>query len=124
MACSAPDIAAAPKVVLAGEKWPVPVLALRQIGIILPQWMRAAQATRDFVNLTPDGFAAIVDVLHAALSRANPELTREQVLDLAIDINEIAPALTIIARQSRILKEEGGGGAPTGEAQGETISPT
>jgi hypothetical protein len=97
------EIDLAPKIEVGGRQWPVPQLAARQLRVILPRWREVAGI--DYGTITTQQFDACVDVLHAAISRANPDVGREEILDLPITIYEILPALNIIAEQMGVLKK-------------------
>lgn len=118
---SADEVASAPKIILGDRQWPVPVLAARQLRVILPLWRKVV--TIDYAKVTTSDLDTTFDVLHAALTRAHPAMTRDEILDMPIALHEISPALDVIAGQMRILKKPGDREA-TGETKGETGSPT
>lgn len=117
---SADEIASAPKVTLGGQEWPVPVLAARQLRVILPLWRKVVSI--DYAEVTTADMDTTFDVFHAALTRARPEITRDDVLDMPIALHEIMPALDVIAGQMRILRKAGDRES-AGEKKGEAISP-
>jgi hypothetical protein len=87
----------------------------------LPLWRKVA--TIDYSNVTSDDLDNAYTVLSAAITRAHPNFTREDLLELPISIFEIPVALDKIAAQLGILERAEGKDHP-GEAQGETSSPT
>jgi hypothetical protein len=113
------DIKSAPTVSVGKQDWPVPVLVARQLRTILVRWPLAVAGIKNFQAITGEQFDAAIDVLHAGLSRAHPNLLREDLLNLPIQIDEIAPALIMIAAQSGVLKEAEDGKPAAGEAKGE-----
>ena len=101
------DCAGAPVVVLAGREWFVPVLAMRQVRVVVPGLMRLMPVLQDLqsgeasamARLSEDNFDNIVAVVHAALTRAYPELTHEAFLDLPISTPELVAALGVVTRR-------------------------
>ncbi len=62
----------------------------------------------------------MVGVVHVALTRAYPTLTRDQLEDLPISVNELAAALPVAAIQSRTIRP-GRRSRRGGSASGEPI---
>ena len=92
------ELAAADKITLGGKTYAIPQMAPRQMRIIIP-------AMREFptfsvAQLAAEHFDRLVDILHASLSRAYPEMKRDDVEDLPIAIEEWAPAMATIAKAS------------------------
>lgn len=112
------ELSEAPQITLGKKLWRVPELAARQNMRIVPKIM-AAQKT-DFGSLTEDGIKIFYDIGFIALTRANPELTREQFDELPVGLNELLAALPIIARQAGMAVAEvatgGQGEAPAAMA--------
>lgn len=118
------DCLGAPVVTLAGREWFVPILAMRQARIVVPGLMRLMPVLQSLqsgdasamAQLDEETFEAILDVVHAALTRAYPTLTREAFLDLPASTPELIAALAVVTRQTGFFKA----GDAAGEALGET----
>lgn len=125
------DCDGAPVVVLAGREWFIPVLAMRQSRIVVPGLMRLMPLLGELQNghtsamakLGEEEFDVIVSVVHAALTRAYPNLTREDFLDLAISTPELIGALGTVTRQTGFFKPSETGDKSEGEAHGEMPAP-
>jgi hypothetical protein len=90
-----------PTIQLAGRAWPVPMLAPRQNRVVVPgigRWARSG----DPVGTTEQFDEAIV-VVHAALTRAHPSLTREEFEDWPVSARELMAALPVIAQQTGLF---------------------
>ena len=119
------DCLGAPLVTLAGREWFVPVLAIRQARVVVPGLMRLmpvlqAMQTGDaaaMAQLSEANFDAIVGVVHAALTRAYPDLSREEFLDLPASTPELVAALTVVTRQTGFFKPGDAPGELMGEAR-------
>jgi hypothetical protein len=102
------DCANAAVVTLAGREWFVPALAMRQARIVVPALMRLmpvlqnlqSGATEGAAQLSENDYDAILDVVHAALTRAYPRLTRDEFLDLPASTPELIAALAVVTRQT------------------------
>ena len=55
-------------------------------------------------QLSQADYDAILDVVHAALTRAYPRLTREEFLDLPASTPELIAALAVVTRQTGFFK--------------------
>ena len=122
------ELAAAPRVTLGGLSFALPAMAPRQMRVILPAL--AAMPDSRVARLSAANFDSLVDILHAALSRARPEITREEIEDLPIAVEEYGPALAAIAAACGMrpapaagLAEAGHTGAAPGKDEGEAPSP-
>jgi hypothetical protein len=118
------DCSGAPVVTLAGREWFVPVLAMRQARIVVPALMRLMPVLQSLQSgeaapLSEQDYDAILDVVHAALTRAYPRLTREEFLDLPASTPELIAALAVVTRQTGFFKPADGGEDHPGEALGE-----
>ncbi|HXY57618.1 MAG TPA: hypothetical protein VEH76_03465 [Methylocystis sp.] len=119
------DCAGAPVVTLAGREWFVPVLAMRQARVVVPGLLRlmpvlAAMQTGDaaaLAQLSQENFETIVDVVHAALTRAYPALSREAFLDLPASTPELIAALAVVTRQTGFFKPADAPGESSGETR-------
>lgn len=110
----------APTVTIAGREWPVPMLAPRQNRIVVPilvelmpriqkvQEEAAKSENSEFAFLKEFVGAAIYDQLltatYTALTRAAPDLKREDFDDMPVTLSELFAALTVIARQAGIIR--------------------
>ncbi len=136
------DGAGAPVIVLAGQEWIIPVLAIRQNRIVVPRLRKLipllGRAARDPLSaelMSADCLAAneelmtegvvneIVLVLHAALTRAY-EITLEEFLDLEIAPHEWVGALGVVIQQTQFFKTGGGRVATAGEDETTTATST
>lgn len=112
-----------PTIILAGREWAVPKLAPRQNRIVvpalvalIPKILRArddADAANDsgsFVQLAryldTQSYDTLAGLVFAALTRAQPELSRESFDDMAIDTFELVAAVVPIARAAGLLRSE------------------
>ena len=106
------DCANAAVVTLAGREWFVPVLAMRQARVVVPALMRLmpvlqnlqSGATEGAAQLSEKDYDAILDVVHAALTRAYPRLTRDEFLDIPASTPELIAALAVVTRQTGFFK--------------------
>lgn len=117
------DCDGAPIVALGGREFFVPELALRQSRIVVPGLIRLMPALAALES-RPDALGEaewndLVRVVHAALTRAYPGLTLDEVLDLPATLAELAGAVAVITRQTGMFKPAE---TDAGEASGETES--
>ena len=106
------DCAKAAVVTLVGREWFVPVLAMRQARIVVPALMRLMPVLQNLQNgaamgvaqLSQADYDAILDVVHTALTRAYPRLTRDEFLDLPASTPELIAALAVVTRQTGFFK--------------------
>jgi hypothetical protein len=125
------DCAGAPVIALAGREWFVPTLAMRQARVVVPGLMRlmpVLQALQggeisSMAQLSQESFDAIVDVVHAALTRAYPLLSREEFLDMPASTPELVAALTVVTRQTGFFKPGDTAGEEIGEAAKASTAP-
>lgn len=85
---------APPKITLAGEEWDIPILAPKQNRIIVPAFLKLA----DPVNR----YAALLDIVFTALTRARSDLKREEFEEMPILTSELIAALPVIQQQAGI----------------------
>ncbi|HUO54276.1 MAG TPA: hypothetical protein VMU18_06030 [Rhodoblastus sp.] len=109
------DCARAPVVALGGREFFVPVLALRQARVVVPGLLKlmprlnAVQArigAGDPLGATlldRDDVELMIDVVHCGLTRAYPDLSRDDLLDLEAAFPELVSALAAIARQTGLF---------------------
>ena len=95
------------KITLGGADFAVRPLTLRQLRSVLPAFARAGAIGAE------DGVDAAIEILAATLSRDHPEITREMLLDTEASVQELAEAVTTVARLSGLV-------AP-GEAQAGSV---
>ncbi len=109
------DCAQAAIIALAGQEFFVPFLALRQARIVVPgllKLMPRLNAIQTRIGhgealavalLERDDVELMIDVVHAGLTRAYPEMSRDDVLDLEAGFSELIAALAVIARQTGLF---------------------
>jgi hypothetical protein len=117
------DCVGAPVVTLGGCEWFVPILAMRQARVVVPALMRlmpVLQAMQSgeastLARLSEQNFDAMIDVVHAALTRAYPTLSRDEFLDLPASTPELVAALAVVTRQTGFFRPADAAGEPAGE---------
>jgi hypothetical protein len=109
------DCAKAPVAALGGQEFFIPLLSLRQARVVVPGLLKllprlnAIQArigagdSLAAAQMEQDDFDLMIDVVHAGLSRAHPDFTRDDLLDLEAGFVDLAGALAIIARQTGLF---------------------
>jgi hypothetical protein len=123
------NCAGAPTVTLGGEELFIPVLALRQARIVVPGIMkllpRLNQIQQEIAGRNQAGALLafedvdlMIDVVHAALTRAYPQMTRDDLLDREATLAQLVVSISVIARQTGLFAP-----ASPGEQQGETATP-
>jgi len=100
------DLIEGEEVSLGGTKYTVPALTLGQIRRMKDKIQ--ALATLNPMTADDGNFNDFLDVVHAALGRNYPDLTREQLVDL-IDLRNVKPLMQAIVNAS--------GFVPAGEAK-------
>jgi hypothetical protein len=95
------EIDAAPKVTLGKKEWAMPELAGRQIQKIVPRIFRgfkvvSLMAAQKADEVTDDDLGVLYDIAYIALTRAHPELTRDEFDDLPVTISELMNAIVVI----------------------------
>jgi hypothetical protein len=100
---------------LGGREFFIPQLALRQARIVVPGLLKlmprlnAIQARIGAGDplgpalLERDDVELMIDVVHSGLTRAYPEFSRDEVLDLQAGFAELIAALAVIARQTGLF---------------------
>lgn len=111
------DCARAPVVALGGQEFFVPALALRQARIVVPGLLKLmprlnAIQTRlgagDVLGVTlldQDDVELMIDVVHCGLTRAYPDFSRDDLLDLQAGFAELAAALAVMAKQTGLFSQ-------------------
>jgi hypothetical protein len=109
------DCACACVVALGGQEFFVPTLALRQARVVVPGLLKLmprliAIQTRIGAGdplgaalIEKDDVELMIDVVHCGLTRAYPDLTRDDLLDLEASFPELVAALGLIARQTGLF---------------------
>lgn len=137
------NIDGASLVVLAGQEWFIPLLAVRQNRVVVPRLRQliplmgvaahdpaSGPMSRECIAANDElmSEALIGDILvalHAALTRAY-DISFEEFLDLPISPQEWVRALGVVIQQTAFFKAAPGGGqaAAPGEDQGTTETST
>lgn len=111
------DCAHAPVAALGGREFFIPALSLRQARVVVPGLLKLlprlnAIQTRigagdplAAAQLEQDDFDVMIDIVHAGLSRAYPDFTRDDLLDLEAGFSDLAGALAIIAKQTGLFAQ-------------------
>jgi len=111
------DLAGARSVRLGGRDWLVAPLSLRQILAIADFVPKLSAIGTD--NLSGERLLPLAEVLWHGLRRAHPRLTRDEFLDLPINIADLVTALPVVIEQAggrRIdVATAENGGPPAGE---------
>jgi hypothetical protein len=109
------DCAQAGVIELGGREFFIPQLALRQARIVVPGLLKlmprlnAIQARIGAGDplgaalLESDDVETMIDVVHSGLTRAYPDFSRDEVLDLQAGFAELIAALAVIARQTGLF---------------------
>jgi hypothetical protein len=109
------DFSRAPVVALGGREFFIPLLALRQARIVVPGLLKlmprlnaiqariAAGDPLGAALLEQDDVELMIDVVHCGLTRAYPEFSRDEVLDLQAGFSDLIAALAVIARQTGLF---------------------
>lgn len=100
-----------PVVTLAGKRWRIPELAVRQLRAVrrpIIDLTEAIAETSDattgerIMRLSGAQFEAMCEVVYQGLTRAHPALGRDEFLDMACTDAEIFLAFLVVRRQSGI----------------------
>jgi hypothetical protein len=87
-----------PTIVIAGQKWPVPLLAPRQNRIVMPALMQLGTNPEE-------NYEILLEIAFVALTRAHPGILREAFEEWPIPCYELRDALPVIAKQTGFLKQ-------------------
>lgn len=89
---------------LGGRRWSLEPLTLRQLRVVLPELSAMGKA------ITNNDLGAMIDhaacALRGALSRHDPEITVDQILDLECSQTELLDAVFAIATASGLTQGE------------------
>jgi hypothetical protein len=88
-----------PIIIIAGREWTIPHLAPRQNRIVVPALMALD---------TQAQYATLLDIVFAALTRAHPEIVRDELEDWPVALHELMTALPVIAKQTGLLERRTG----------------
>ena len=88
-----------PTIVIAGRAWPVPLLAVRQLRIVIPGIVGLGTAPARHYD-------ALCDIVFTALTRAHPGLARDAFDDMPIPAWEMVDAVAVIGRQTGMLRSK------------------
>jgi hypothetical protein len=118
------DTDGAPQVKLGDRLWAVPQLAARQNKIIDPlilsllpifvRWQRDKASA--LADIGAPQYEALQEIAFQAIRRAQPDITREQFLDLPVSLPELVAAFPIIAQQTGVFERGAPGEAMAGMA--------
>lgn len=103
-----------PTMKLAGEKWPVPPLGIKQLRIVVPA-MGMLGELRKGEGVSKTQMDAILNVVHTALTRAHPGFPVDEFDEMAITLPELLEAVPVIIEATG-LKMDAKEGAKPGEA--------
>lgn len=103
-----------PKITIGGREFEIPLLAARQNMIIDPIILRlmpifALISTDNVAGLTKideEYYKDFQEVVYVAITRANPQFTRDMFLDMPVTLQEMIGAFPTIAKQTGIFKEQ------------------
>jgi hypothetical protein len=119
-----------PIVAFAGREWFVPTLAMRQSRVVVPALMRLMPVLQQMqsgqtAGLSEEHFENIIAIVHAALTRAYPTLTRDEFLDLPASTTELVAAIAAVMRQTGFFKpaEDAAPGEQVGETTNRSTAP-
>lgn len=121
-------------VLIAGQQWPVPKLAVRQFRVIVPGIVRLLRELGPMFAMTLDAKAGKIspadlvrqfhlsteqidllgDIILCALQRAHSNMTHDQFQEMEITLQEMMGALPVIMRQAGLFDNKEA--AQTGEA--------
>jgi hypothetical protein len=82
-----------PVIVIAGREWRVPYLAPRQNRTVVPALMRLGTCREE-------QYEFLLDIVFAALTRAHPDIAREDFEDWPVALYELVDALPVVAKQT------------------------
>lgn len=112
-----------PVITLAGKQWPVPLLAPRQNRKVVPLLVSVGLIT-DARSISEELYGKLLDIVYLALSRAHPNLARDEFDDMPIQTMELVNAIPTIAEQTGMLKAGEPGELQGSRQTGTTSSPT
>lgn len=87
-----------PTITIAGREWRVPHLAPRQNRIVVPALLALQTCTEQWYD-------RLLDIVFAALTRAEPAIVRDDFDDWSIATHELIDALPVIAKQTGLMRD-------------------
>lgn len=99
-----PEIIDGVKIKMGGKEYEVPALSFGQLRRLMP---KIASLSAIGADIQPEQMDAITEIVHAALSRNYPDITREAVEDM-IDLRNAGAVISAVMGQSGLV--------PSGEA--------
>ena len=116
------DASVTPSVTLAGKQWPIPPLATRQLRKVrtplyeLNDRILKAGTTKvgDLLEIFTEAEfdRLIVDPVYYGLTRAHPQMTMDQFLDLEATVLELWVAVLVVQKQSGLFVARPASAAP------------
>jgi hypothetical protein len=106
-----------PRIKIAGQDWPVPLLAPRQNNIILPLLLKPRPSNLEDLATT-ERLTEIGTIVFHAMQRGHRELTRDEFDDMPISFVEMIAAIPTIQTQTGLFKPVARNGVNTGEVVG------
>ena len=83
---------------LGGRDFYVAPLPLRRILAIAEVMPKLSGLTAQTIN--KDSLDAVIDLVHAGLAKAHPNLTRDELLDLPVTLTELIDAVPVVIEQA------------------------
>lgn len=96
-------------ITLAGKEWPLPPMTGHQNRIIIP--LIAKIGRLDAREITTAQIDDVYTVIHTALTRAHPEMTREEFLSMEVSFAEVVTAMPVITKLTLAAPEDTSGAA-------------
>jgi hypothetical protein len=115
------ELDAAPNITLGGIDYPIPMLVPRQQRFVIPRMMGLMQemtkggAVFDPKLITTQLYDDLLYVTHLAITRARPDLTYDQFLDLPCELMDLVASIDVIAKQTGMISRAKAGAPQTGE---------
>ncbi len=118
------EIEDAPKVILGGKEWPVPLLAARQNRIIDPLILSLLPVFTEWqhdragavAKIRNESYDALQEITYQAITRATPTMTRGAFLDMPVTLPELIGAFPLIAQQTGVFARSTPGEAMAGKS--------
>lgn len=113
---------AVPHVTLAGQQWPIPLLAPRQNRLVIPTVVKLSEKFGAGFNYNEFDEATVDDlckVVYTGLTRAHPALKWEDFMDWPISMTDLLAAFMVVSMQTGLSGGATAAGAEGSEAVGE-----
>lgn len=94
---------AAPKITIGGQTFSIPLMAPRQNRKLVPAAAQFGTMLSGGV-VDEDQFDRLLALVQVGISRAHPEITLDDLLDMPITLPEMVDALSVIFEQTGVLK--------------------